>query len=247
MIIINCEQGTPEWLEARRCKITGTKMDSVCGSDLDRLMLACELIAEEATEQTKAFKATAEMERGTAEEVFARKHFMETRNVKVEEIGFCISEKYDYLGVSGDGWIANDKGIYTGAFENKSPDSKNAVFYKLADLLPPEKLGLGSWSTPTAKNPYSTFKPSAKAPFLGVPAQYKSQIVTYFLVNDDLEELFFSVYDDRFIEDDSKQHIVTIRRDNEVLQDALREAEHALVSFRAYWLELRSYIIKSDF
>ena len=73
MKIINCNQGTQEWIEARRCMITGTKLDSVMGTKLDQLMLACELIGEEATEQTKAFKATIEMERGTAEEVFARK------------------------------------------------------------------------------------------------------------------------------------------------------------------------------
>lgn len=246
MKILDINQGTPEWIEARRAMITGTKMDSVMGSALDRLMLACELIAEEATEQSKAFKVTPEMERGTDEEVFARKHFEKITGNIVKEIGFCISDEFAYLGVSGDGWIKH-KGVLDEALEIKSPDTKNAVFYKLADKLSPQFLGLGNFSTPTVKNPEPVFKFSSKAPFLGIPAIYKWQMVTYFLVNEKLNKFNFCIYDARFIDEKSKMHIITINRDNELLQEALKEARTELISFREFWLKCRESIIMDNF
>ena len=86
MQILNIEQGTQEWHDARRCKVTGTKLDSVMGTALDRVQLACELIAEEATEQSKIMKATAEMERGTSEEVFALKAFAKRTGKKLKTV-----------------------------------------------------------------------------------------------------------------------------------------------------------------
>lgn len=244
MKIINCNQGTQEWIEARRCMITGTKLDSVMGTKLDQLMLACELIGEEATEQTKAFKATIEMERGTAEEVFARKHYEETTGTEVEEVGFCISDEFPFLGCSGDGWIKTGK-VYGEAVEIKSPNTENAVFYKLSSILSPEFLGLGSWSKPTKDKPDPEFKPSAKAPYNGIPAQYKWQVVNYFLVNTDLKKLHFLIYDARFISDKSKMHTITVTR--EQVQPEIDEAKIQLVKFREFWLECRNYIIEDNF
>ncbi len=244
MKIINVEQGSQEWKRARLAMVTGTRMDDVMGSELDQLMLACELIAEEATEQSKDFKATPSMERGTAEEPFARKLFQERTGKKVEELGFCVSDEYDYLGVSGDGWIKNGK-KYTEALENKSPDTKTTVFYTLGSCFSPEELGLGSYSAPTKSNPDPVFKPSAKAPYYGIPAQYKWQVVTYFMVNTDLTKLYFTVYDSRMIDDRSKLTIVEVTR--EQVAPEIEAATKKLVEFREFWLKLRTAIIKNDF
>lgn len=246
MKIIDCKQGTAEWLESRRCMVTGSKMDRVMGSSLDQLMLVCELIAEEATEQIKAFKSTPEMDRGTAEEVFARKHYENVKKAKVTQLGFCISDEFEYLGVSGDGWIEN-KGIYSGAIEIKSPDTKNAVFYKLASSLSPTVLGLGSWSKPTKTEPEPIWKDSSKAPFCGIPIDYKWQVITYFVVNTDLLWLDFNVYDPRFIDDASKLHIVRITRDDPRVQEAIEEVRKELVLFREFWMKCREKIINDNF
>lgn len=245
-IIENLEQGSPDWIKARTGKITGTKMEKVMGSSLDRLMLACELIAEEATEQTKSFKVTPEMERGTAEEVFARKEFEKRTGKKVEQIGFCISDRFDYLGVSGDGWIKKGK-KYTEAFENKSPDTKNSVFYQLESIFSAEELGLGTWSKPTKADPEPIFKPSAKAPFEGIPSDYKWQVITYFIVNEDLEKLHFSIYDSRFINEEPRLFLIELNRSDAAVAEAIEEAEKELVIFREFWLKLRNKIIKDNF
>jgi len=241
-IIKDLEQGSPEWHKERRCMITGSKMDNVMGSNLDQLMLICELIAEEMTEQSKAFKETAEMQRGTEEEVFARKHFEKKTKKTVKEIGFCKSDEYSYLGISGDGWIENN-GILDEAIEIKCPDSKQSVFYKLADTLSATELGLGSWSAITKANPEPVFKESAKAPFLGIPAQYVWQVITYFMVNEKLQTLNFTVYDARFIDEESKMHIVVLDRKNELVQNKITEAFAGLVEFRTLWLKCREAVI----
>ncbi len=243
-IIENLEQGTLEWHKARRAMVTGTCLEDVMGSDYSKLMLICELIAEEETEQSKQFKVSAEMERGNTEEVFARKHFENKTGKKVTELGFCISDEFPFLGCSGDGWIKNGK-IYDEAVEVKSPDTRNAVFYRLASILPAEELGLGSWSKPTKIEPEPVFKLSAKAPYFGIPADYKWQVVNYFIVNTDLKKLHFLVWDPRFPNDETKMHTITVTR--EMMLPAITEAREELVKFKIFWDKCRKSIISDNF
>lgn len=231
MRTINVEQGTKEWHETRRCKITGTKLDDVMGTAYVRLCLIAELIAEEATEQSKALVTSAEMERGKAEEIFAIKEF-ETRNGKVvDQLGVCVSDDFDWVALSPDGFIKDAEGKYTEAVEVKSPDSKTAILYRLANMIPVEESGLTK----------------AKTPWLGVPADYKWQIVQYFLVNADLLKLYFLVYDARFIDQKEKLYIVEVERANELVQDAVKEAKEALERFRADWLKWREVVLPDQF
>lgn len=231
MQIIDIEQGTPEWHEVRRCKISGTKLDAVMGSALDRTNLIAELIAEEATEQSKIMKATAEMERGTAEEEFAVKKFEERTGKKVDRIGVCLSEDNDWICLSPDGLIKDEKGNYTEALEVKCPDSKTAIFNRIANMIPVDETGLTK----------------SKHPFLGIPAQYKWQCVHYFLVNRDLQKLNFAIYDARFINDDEKLYVVTIDRENPELQQAVKQAKEALIEFYAEWMRWKEIVLPTNF
>lgn len=229
-IITGIEQGTKEWQDHRRCKVTGTKLDSVMGSPLDRVNLIAELIAEEATEQTKFVRPTEEMERGTAEEVFAVKMFEEVTGKKVDRICICLSEEFDFLALSPDGLIGK-KGKYTEAIEVKCPNSQTAVFNRLANMIPNEELGLAK----------------SKQTFLGIPAQYKWQAVNYFLVNEDLQTLYFTTYDARFIDEKEKLYIVEVKRDSEQMQEAINQAREALIKFRADWLRWKEIVLPSNF
>lgn len=245
-IIKGFEQGSAEWIAARRCMVTGTKFESVMGTELAKLNLICELIAEEATEMSKEFKATAEMERGNSEEKYARDAFEKLTGKTVVEIGFCVSDTIPYLGISGDGWIKNGK-KYDEALEIKCPDMKNSVRHRLGMEMQNEELGLGSWSKPTAKEPELVFKPSASAYWLGIPSDYKWQVVAYFLVNESLQRLNFAVYDARFIDPECRLSLKVVERSNEVLQEAMAEALSELDSFREKWMNLRGRIIKDSF
>lgn len=226
MKIINIEQGSPEWLEARRCKVTGTRLEDVMGTELAQLQLISELIAEKATEQTKSFKVTEAMERGTNEEVFAIKKFTEVTGKKVENVGICISNKFDWLACSPDGLIGKK---HNEALEVKSPDSSTAVFYKITAMCPDLQLT------------------KSQIPFLGIPAKYKWQCINYFLVNENLEKLHFAVYDARFINDDHKLNVITIERSNPALQEEINVAMDKLVAFREKWLKLEELTYSAEF
>lgn len=233
-IIKGVEQGTHEWMALRRGRVTGTKLQEVMGSPLERLKLMSELIAEEGTEQTKAFRPTAEMERGSAEEVFAIKAYEERYGKKVEKVTMIISDEFPWFGVSPDGLICSygiikDKKtkLYTEAIEIKNPNSSTMIMYKMGNLVPDCSLGKKHW--------------------LGIPLDYKWQVVGSFLVNPDLERLHFVVHDARFIDEDHKIYVVTVERDHPQLQEALTEARAALVSFREEWIKVRDIVLPASF
>ncbi|HEC33015.1 MAG TPA: hypothetical protein ENI63_02020 [Candidatus Kaiserbacteria bacterium] len=230
-VIENMEQGTQEWHEARRMKITGTKLKSVMGTAQAQFDLIAELIAEEGTEQSKAFRATAEMERGSQEEIFAIKLFEKTTGKKVTQVGICQSEEFDFVSLSPDGLIIDADGKYSEAVEIKAPNSATLIKYKMANLIDEKETKL----TP------------AKKPFLGIPADYKWQVVHNFIVNKDLRKLYFVAYDERFIDKGQKLYIVETDWKNEVLQEAVFDAEKALKEFREKWLRWRDIILPSNF
>lgn len=231
-IIKDIEQGTKAWHDIRRCKITGTCLQDIMGTDSARTNLIAELIAEEATEQAKMFKATAEMERGTNEEPFAIKAFEERTSKKIDEsCGFCVSDEFDWFGFSPDGFILDENGKYTEGVEVKSPDSKTAILYRMSNIIPPEELKLSK----------------AKQSFLGIPLDYKWQIVAAFLMNKDLLKMNFLVYDARFIRKEDQLYIVEVFRDEPAMQEAIEQADKSMRSFRADWTRWKAMVLPSNF
>lgn len=236
MRILQVEQGTKEWHDGRMCKVTGTKLESVMGTPYAQSALIAEFLAEEATEQSKILRSTEEMERGNTEEVFAVRTYEDRTGKKVDRIGMCVHDEYDWLALSPDGLIQNAEGKYTEAVEVKCPDSKKAMLYKIQNVIPMEETGL-----------MGARGPLASAPFLGIPADYKWQAVQYFIVNPDLEVLHFLTYDVRFINDELKLYVVDLHRSNEVLQETIKEAEEALHLFREKWMRWRDIILPTNF
>jgi len=271
MKIIHIEQGTKEWHDQRRCRITGTKLKAVMGTTEARRSIIAELIAEEATEQSKEFKSTATMERGNAEEIFAVKAFEARTGKKVDRVGMCEHDEYEWIALSPDGLIKDAEGKYSEAVEVKCPDSKNAILYKIENMVPMYETGLLTKytkaemleileKTDTPHNPKGTIselegllppgyngKPSSQAPFLGIPTEYKWQVVNYFLVNNDLKKLHFLIYDARFINDDQKTYTVVVERSNEILQEAIAQAMEALLIFREDWMRWKEIVLPTEF
>ncbi len=227
-IIRDIEQGTQEWHDLRRCKVTGTKLDDVMGTPLARLQLIAELIAEEGTEQSKILRPTPEMERGTAEEIFAIQKYQKKHLKKVEKICMCISDEFEWFGYSPDGLI-KEKGKYTEGIEVKNPDSKTVIWNKMVNMIP---------DLPIAKS---------KQSFLGIPPDYKWQVVASFMVNKDQQKLHFLIHDARFIDDEAKLYIITVDRNDPLLQEAMKEAHEALISFRKEWLDIKDKVLPSNF
>ncbi|HZQ45105.1 MAG TPA: YqaJ viral recombinase family protein [Acidobacteriaceae bacterium] len=246
-VIEGIEQGTAEWHAMRRGKVTGTKLADVMGSSLERVQLIADLIAQEATELTKVIRATPEMERGSAEEPFAVKAYEELTAHKIERVSFCVSDEFDWLGFSPDGLIFDVTKGYVGGIEIKNPNSDTAIFYRLTKIVGMEALGLGTWVGGTKTAPERSFKPSSKQPFLGVPADYKWQVVCAFLVNENLEWMDFLVYDARFIDAAQKLDVTRVERKDPQLQAAMDLARIELTKFRADWLRWREQIMPMNF
>jgi hypothetical protein len=136
MKILEMEQGTQEWLEAR--------LGCPSGSGFSKLITASgtpsssaesyinDLIAELITGESTPFHVTEWMQRGTELEPFARMNYELETDREVTEVGFCM---HDILrcGVSPDGLIGDDGGI-----EIKCPKPSTHVKYLRNGKLPSE-------------------------------------------------------------------------------------------------------------
>lgn len=136
MKILEMEQGTQEWLEAR--------LGCPSGSGFSKLITASgtpsssaesyinDLIAELITGESTPFHVTEWMQRGTELEPFARMNYELETDREVTEVGFCM---HDILrcGVSPDGLIGDDGGI-----EIKCPKPSTHVKYLRKGTLPSE-------------------------------------------------------------------------------------------------------------
>jgi putative phage-type endonuclease len=182
---IELKQGTPEWLEARRGKITGTgfaKVLSKRGNTRKDYMR--QLVLERKTGViTESFKSEA-MEWGNAIEPQAREYYESAMQEEVLEVGFIEHEGVDfkgYVGVSPDGLINGD-----GFIEIKCPDSKTHLDYIAKNKLPtkykPQVQGI-LWVTKRNFCDFISFDPRVeKQPFwsirIGRDAEYIANLAS---------------------------------------------------------------------
>ena len=131
---LELEQGTREWLEARKGKITGTRLKDVLKTD--NLPLIYELIAELGSDEIEETFVSKAMERGKNCEPVAISLYQHMTGVVIDSVGFCISEENDFLALSPDGFTADR----IGAIEVKSPNTATHVKYILGDKIPSEYL-----------------------------------------------------------------------------------------------------------
>ena len=98
-MIINCEQGSPEWFEARRGKASASRMADLTamtksGYGASRANYAAELVAERLTGKTaERFTSTA-MQWGTEHEADARAmyEFMRDSHVALVGVAFRVTQ-----------------------------------------------------------------------------------------------------------------------------------------------------------
>lgn len=132
------EQGSPEWLQARAGIVTAstvgkllTSAGKVANNDTSRALTET-LVAERLTGNVEYVHPTADMQRGTALEPFARDIYA-THYAPVTEIGFARYDEGTYtIGASPDGLVGEDGGI-----EIKSPRAKTHLRTILEDQVPP--------------------------------------------------------------------------------------------------------------
>ena len=198
MKILDLPQRSQQWFEARLGVITGSRAKQVFAKN--NLPFIDELIAERMTGTIPESFTSDAMKHGILFEPEAIRVYEETTKYKVEEIGFCVHDKYPFIAVSPDGLVKVD-GKYQGAVEVKCPSSKKHIEY----------IRIGR-----------------------VPAEYKAQVLHYFVVVDDLQWLDFVTYDPRM-----KSHKINVHRvhRNEIQE----EVDAALAAYLKFYDKLLKY------
>lgn len=118
MQILNLKQGSKEWFDARKLKMTASKATAIanCGSGLETYIY--EICADFFSKSELEKYSNDDMERGNILESEARSIYeFETGNL-VKEVGFCLYDEFS--GCSPDGLVKDD-----GLVEFKCKNDKN--------------------------------------------------------------------------------------------------------------------------
>jgi hypothetical protein len=114
-----------------------------------------------------------------------------------------ISDDNEDISLSPDGSEADtDKPTY--AVESKSLSSDNHLKHVVLDLRARKQDGYN--------------------PINQVPKDYREQCLQYFVVNQDLQTLYFTLYDDRIALDDLVHHVIIINRED-VLEEIVDQRQ----------------------
>lgn len=121
-ILKDIKQNTEEWLDARRGKITGSKLRGIVPLRGNARKIGFyELLADRLAVQEEGEPEDAR-ERGHRLEAEAIEAFQFKMDKEVESVGICISDDNANMALSPDGLIKND-GKYTEAVEIKCVSS----------------------------------------------------------------------------------------------------------------------------
>ena len=134
MRILEAEQGTQEWLDARLGRpsasqfyklITTSGKPSASADDY-----ISEMIAERITGEREPIFVNEWMQRGTELEPEARATYEFMHGVDVQEVGFILDDSSEF-GCSPDGLINDDGGV-----EFKCPSPKNHIAWSRKGVCP---------------------------------------------------------------------------------------------------------------
>lgn len=137
-MIVECTQGTAEWLALRVGRVTGSRVADVMaeikkGEAAARRNYRTELVVESLTGLTAEHYVSKEMEWGMINETFARAAYEVHMDCIVDDVGFAVHPTIERLGASPDGLVGDD-----GVLEIKCPATSTHLDYLLAGVVPPD-------------------------------------------------------------------------------------------------------------
>lgn len=205
------------WLEGRRSVITGTKAKGAMplkrGQDT-RSAGFWRLVAENLAIAKDGEK---DHERGQRLENEALQRFIDVHGLNLDlNPGYWVSDENDKIAVSPDGAMPGDNPTY--AVEVKCLDSHNHLKAIVKDRT----------SKGDGYNPLNSLTIDAKNDF-------KYQALQYFVVNEELETLYFVLYDDRMAYEHLMEYVITINREEveEEINNQKKEEENILSEVKA--------------
>ena len=119
MIVVNCEQNSPEWYQVRLGVPTASKFGEILTASGERsksrtkylYRLAGEIITGKMHESFQSHH----FERGHEVEPLSRQYYELLNGVEVEQVGFCFKDERRLFGASPDGLVGP-----CGGFETKA-------------------------------------------------------------------------------------------------------------------------------
>jgi putative phage-type endonuclease len=136
--ILNCDQGTDEWLNARKGKLTASQADGILtptgklSSASKKLMR--KLARECLIDDPMAFAGNTATQWGHEHESLARDEFTERTGYAVDTVGMLASTLHPCLACSPDGLFMIDGVIH--GLEIKCPSVDTHVDYVMEGILP---------------------------------------------------------------------------------------------------------------
>lgn len=139
ILIVDCEQGSPEWFSTRLGVVTSSNMARVMSTGKGRQTYMRELAAEALIAQPDGdgYESKA-MRHGKEFEPLARQRYLLDAPVDscIVASGFIFHGEDRRSGASGDGIVVDGKS--TGILEIKCPQPSTHVGYKLDGVVPKE-------------------------------------------------------------------------------------------------------------
>jgi len=139
MKVINCIQGSAEWLDARLGNVTASKAACAIGflkkggETAERAAYKAALVSEILTGRATESYVSPYMQYGTETEEDARTAYELHNNVLVETAGFGLHASISRFGASPDGLVGKN-----GMVEFKCPKTETHIDYIFAGILPPK-------------------------------------------------------------------------------------------------------------
>ena len=143
MNIVDCQQGTPEWLAARAGKVTASMISNVLmkPETAGYRDYQAQLVAEILTGKPQGSDfTTAAMQFGTETEPLARSAYEADTGFSVDQVGMVIHPTIERSGASPDGLVGN-----SGLAEIKCPKVATHLAYLVAGVVPAGYKNQMSW------------------------------------------------------------------------------------------------------
>ena len=143
MNIVDCQQGTPEWLAARAGKVTASMISNVLmkPETAGYRDYQAQLVAEILTGKPQGSDFTnVAMQFGTETEPLARSAYEADTGFSVDQVGMVIHPTIERSGASPDGLVGN-----SGLAEIKCPKVATHLAYLVAGVVPAGYKNQMSW------------------------------------------------------------------------------------------------------
>lgn len=218
MKILEFEKDSPEWLEARQAVITGTRVKEVkplsrkgkTGSEpIGFWKIVGEYVSYGAEEESPIMRGT-HLEAENAEKTIEKYNLANP----IYDVGVIWTDDSGIIGSSPDAYENSKEPVWS--IECKSLNTAEHLYLVMADMFAKGKL----------PDEFENLFPQRIGEYRGIDSvaeDHRHQVIQEFVVNPNLEILYYSLYDPRIVLDKLQHYVIEVKR-SEMLEDISNQA-----------------------